>query len=356
MTSFLKQYIKKPSKTFIIVNACGWFFLFLLNTAIRYYISGFRANEIILSFILFAFCFLLTIIIRNTFAVYDIINKKPLVIIIFSLLQSFVAPALLVLVLSIVTMLFMSGEQLTWKAVVINFINLQLFFLLWMACYVGFKYFTRAKENEINSLKIKNELHVAQLNLLKGQLKPHFMFNSLNNIRSLILEDVNKARDMITNLSELLRYSLNNFNVEKVVLENELEIVNKYIEILAIQYEDRLKFSLEHDTILKKVLVPSMIIQMLVENAVKHGVNSLPGGGGEIKLNITGKDKKIVIAVKNTIIRENKDNYTHINSTGIGIENIKERLRLLYTNNAEFSLKKYDGYVEAKVVIPREVK
>ena len=195
---------------------------------------------------------------------------------------------------------------------------------------------------------LEGSLKDARLNVLKGQINPHFMFNSMNNIRALMLEDVDKSRAMITSLSEMLRYSLNSSKREKVSLKEELEIVNHYIALAGIQLEDRLVFTLENQIEERQILIPPMIIQMLVENAIKHGIGKAKNGG-KLAVKIAKEASNLLISVANDgrLSQEKSE-------TGIGIENIKKRLELLYNSKANFTLEENNHMVTATITIPLE--
>lgn len=218
------------------------------------------------------------------------------------------------------------------------------FFLIgvWTACYLVIKLLLKMNANRIERLELNTNLKQAQLNTLKGQINPHFMFNSLNNIRGLMLEDVEKSREMLTKLSEMLRYSLTKNDVNAIAVEDEVEMVDNYIALSKIQFEDRLEFTknIESDTL--SLQIPPMIIQLLVENAAKHGISNLKRGG-TIELEIRKVGKQLLIRVKNTgRLQISKD------STQLGLRNIKQRLKLLYGEKAVFSI--YEAKEKEEVV------
>ncbi|MEM8927836.1 MAG: histidine kinase [Bacteroidota bacterium] len=216
----------------------------------------------------------------------------------------------------------------------------------WVACYLVIRLIIKANQNRMERLELNTTLKQAQLNTLKGQINPHFMFNSLNNIRGLMLEDVQKSREMLTKLSEMLRYSLTENSVDGIALEEELEMVDNYIALSKIQFEDRLQFKKEiaHDTL--SIHVPPMIVQLLVENAAKHGISNLKQGG-IIELRTRKNGEALHVQVKNT-------GKLHIakDSTQLGLKNINQRLKLLYGHEASFSLQEEDNEVVANVKIP----
>lgn len=216
----------------------------------------------------------------------------------------------------------------------------------WTIFYLSVKIAAKLNANRVERAELNATLRQAQLNTLKGQINPHFMFNSLNNIRGLMLEDVEKSREMLTKLSEMLRYSLTKNNVNAIQLEEELEMVENYIALSKIQLEDRLQFFMEVQDETLEIKIPPMIIQLLVENAAKHGISNLKAGG-IIKLITKIVDENLVIKVINTgslqIARD---------STQLGLKNIKQRLRLLYGNQAYFDIKEINNEVVATINIP----
>ncbi|MEZ4811567.1 MAG: histidine kinase [Allomuricauda sp.] len=216
----------------------------------------------------------------------------------------------------------------------------------WTVTYLVIKLLLKLNKERIERLELNSHLKQAQLNTLKGQINPHFMFNSLNNIRGLMLEDVEKSREMLTKLSEILRYSLTKNNINAISVREELEVVDNYIDLSKIQFEDRMEFikHVENETL--DFHIPPMLIQLLVENATKHGISNLKKGG-KIVLDIKKEEEQLVMQVRNTgKLRISKD------STQLGVENIKQRLKLLYAERASFTLGEVADEVVATIKIP----
>lgn len=217
----------------------------------------------------------------------------------------------------------------------------------WTFLYYIIKIFLRSNQNRLEGMELQATLKEAQLNTLKGQVNPHFMFNSLNNIRGLMLEDVERSREMITKLSEMLQYALIKNDVDAISIEEELEMVTNYVALSKIQMEDRLKFVEEINPETLTIPIPPMIIQLLVENAVKHGISNLKHGGKIVLKCDIDENKKLCIKVSNTgTLRITK------NSTQLGLKNIRQRLKLLYGNKAAFSLDEINEEVVANIKIP----
>ncbi len=216
----------------------------------------------------------------------------------------------------------------------------------WTVTYLVIKLLLKLNQDRIERLELNTHLKQAQLNTLKGQINPHFMFNSLNNIRGLMLEDVERSREMLTKLSEILRYSLTKNNINAISVREELEVVDNYIELSKIQFEDRLQFieNVNSDTL--DLQIPPMIIQLLIENAIKHGISNLKQGG-TITLNIKKEEAILLIEVKNTGKLQIAKN-----STQLGLKNIEQRLKLLYADKASFVLEEVSDEVVAHIKIP----
>lgn len=219
-------------------------------------------------------------------------------------------------------------------------------FIIWLFIVIVVKAYHHINQVKLSQLELESNLRESQLNTLKGQINPHFMFNSLNNIRGLILEDAPRSRDMITRLSEMLRYSLTKNGVNTISLKEELQTVDNYIEISKIQFEERLRFTIDVNPETLNIGIPPMVIQMLVENAVKHGIGNIKDGG-EVNLRVNLQEGELIIVVENSgklFISEG--------STRLGLENIKRRLSLLYGDKASFVLQENGNFVEAKIIIP----
>ncbi|WP_407557272.1 sensor histidine kinase [Winogradskyella sp. 4-2091] len=238
------------------------------------------------------------------------------------------------------------GVNLTLVQKLTNVPHFLAYFLVWLFVVLTLKLVHHINTIKLRQLQLEANLKESQLNTLKGQINPHFMFNSLNNIRGLMLEDVTKARGMLTSLSETLRYSLTKSEVNSITLEDELEMVENYVEISKIQFENRLKFTTEIDPETLNKQIPPMIIQMLVENALKHGISNLKEGG-EVKLSTTIKNELLQIEIINSGKLRNSEN-----STQVGLQNIKKRLELLYGKNAKFTLKEKEDNVVATIKMP----
>ncbi len=229
---------------------------------------------------------------------------------------------------------------------IVFFLNSLLYFIVWVIFYIGIKGLIELNICREERIELESILKESQLNTLKGQINPHFMFNSLNNIRGLMLEDVNSSREMLTRLSELLRYSLTKNSTDSISLKQELEMVENFVSLSKIQFEERLNYTEQVDPALISRQIPPMIIQLLVENAVKHGISNLKEGGS-VFLEVLQESENMVIRVTNS----GKLSFGK-KSTKLGLDNIRKRLKLLYGSKATFSIWEKNKIVIAEIKIP----
>ena len=233
-----------------------------------------------------------------------------------------------------------------------NVANIMVFQALWSSIYIAVVIYRRSLKRETEALRLENSLKEAQLNMLSNQLNPHFLFNALNNIRFMMLKDTSNAEDMLTHLSDLLRYALESSKSEKVTIEKELEIVEHFICLTQIQFDERLNFSSQINPLSISYLMPPMVLQMLMENAVKHGMDNLKDGG-ELKLKISSEENCIKIVVRNSFSGNN--NLTDQPNLGIGLRNIKRRLELLYGFDSNLKIELENSNFVVILTLPKEL-
>lgn len=232
----------------------------------------------------------------------------------------------------------------------------QLFIVAWIFIYVSIVQNRNARAQELNNEKLQSYLKEAQLATLSNQLNPHFLFNALNNIRFVIYEDARTADRMLTVLSELLRYTLNSANKTLVPLEQELAMTQKFVDLVKLQYEDKLQFSVTNKISVSELMLPPMSIQTLVENSVKHGLEYLPKGG-TISINIDAADEPNLwkITVVNPVPDESVIQCNDSQNTGTGLNNIRHRIGLLFGSSARLETVKNKEMFVAKLILPREI-
>jgi LytS/YehU family sensor histidine kinase len=217
---------------------------------------------------------------------------------------------------------------------------------IWALFYVALTSRRRFREKEIH---LQLALREAELRALEAQVNPHFLFNCLNSVRALVIENPALAQDMITRLANLLRYNLHCDLNHTVPLAREMEMASDYLALESIRFEDRLRVQFAIDPAATEVPVPPMLLQTLVENALKHGIARLPAGG-DLAIRARVDEERLVLEVENTGQLSN----LRSEATQLGLKNTRERLRILYGDHASLELKTPDSnHVAATVLIPR---
>lgn len=209
-----------------------------------------------------------------------------------------------------------------------------LLILIYFGCVFAYNYFI---ENQ-RKIKVQGELKTAalksELSALKAQLNPHFLYNIFNTISASVPPENEKTRHLIAELSDLFRYQLKASQVEKVPLKEELDFVNKYLDLEKERFQERLEVEVNVEDNLKDELVPPMLLQPLVENSIKHGLSSLIDGG-KISISIFKKEDKLHFEIADTGVGvKNKDS---IFEKGIGLTNTKLRLEKMYESTLNLS-------------------
>lgn len=221
------------------------------------------------------------------------------------------------------------------------------YFIIWSAIYFSYHYVTTSQKQQIDTLKLKSVVKELELKTIKAHINPHFIFNSLNGIRALVAENPQRARTAITELSNILRSSINIQKKETVALEDELKIVKDYLNLEHMRFEDRLQIICEVDESTTHHPIPTMMLQMLAENAIKHGIsNEVNGGFVKVGSAITGHYLRLFVQNSGSLKTQQPNG-------GFGIKSIKERLHLLYGDNATFDIKETgSNTVQATITIP----
>lgn len=222
-----------------------------------------------------------------------------------------------------------------------------LFYLLVVLVYYLIIYIHSFREKVSREAELKALIKDAELSWLKLQVNPHFLFNSLNSVSSLTMTSPEKAQDMITRLSELLRYSLGQSPDSMVSLKEEINSCVKYLEIEKVRFGSRLIYSLDFPNELLDRRVPSMILQPLFENAIKHSV-AQSAEPSEINAKIFKDSYGLIFNVTNSL----PENPPSSRGTGVGLENIKRRLNLIYGLTNLLSISKTEKEFNVTIRIP----
>lgn len=220
-------------------------------------------------------------------------------------------------------------------------------FFIWSLIYFVYHYVAKSRKQQMDTLQLESLVKELELKTIKAHINPHFIFNSLNSIRALVDENPQRARKAITEMSNILRSSMQADKSEAVAFEKELYIVKDYLALENMRFEDRLKieYNIDEDTL--ALPVPPMMLQTLVENAIKHGINKQIRGG-VVRISSIVKNNFHEMSVQNTGYLNG-----YVSGEGFGLSSTTNRLNLLYGNKAKFEIKQASPtLVEAKVLIP----
>jgi two-component system, LytTR family, sensor kinase len=221
------------------------------------------------------------------------------------------------------------------------------FIIPWTLIYYFFHYIEKSRKQQLDTLKLEALVKELELKTIKSHINPHFIFNALNSIRALIDENPPRARTAITELSNILRSSMQTEKQETVFFEKELNIVKDYLALEHIRFEDRLhvQYEIAENTLMQPI--PPMMLQTLVENAIKHGI-SKQVSGGTVTIVSRMKNRYHQVVIRNTGRLDKAGN-----EDGFGLMSTRNRLHLLFGDNANFNIREINGnMVEAIVHIP----
>ncbi len=208
----------------------------------------------------------------------------------------------------------------------------------------------RLSDEKIKRLEVEKNAAVTEMKLLQSQMEPHFLFNTLSNILGLIESDPRKASRMLESFTSFLRTSLVTARSETITLAQEMDVVRNYLDIFTVRMGDRLRYHIHVPDDLKDVRVPPLLIQPLVENAIKHGLEpSVAGGELQVRAERDGDEVRVVVTDTGIGVREMST------GNGIGLENIKKRLNLLFGERARLLFEEnLPSGVTAGVILPYE--
>ena len=215
--------------------------------------------------------------------------------------------------------------------------------LSWTALYFIIHYYLLLEAETRKALEAAAQAQRAQISMLRYQLNPHFLFNTLNAISTLVLEKDSKAANgMLSRLSKFLRYTLVHKSTQKMTIAQEVEALKLYLDIEKVRFEDRLTIVWNVSADALDALIPSLLLQPLIENAIKHGIAPIDAGGTiEISAIIeknNGKPKLLLKVSDNGVGMAEQTGIINEQSTGVGLKNIQDRLAGLYGQNYVFNL------------------
>ncbi len=242
----------------------------------------------------------------------------------------------------------MPGGQADYRpgSVLIYWLNTAILLGLWTAAWISIHAMQRYRQGEMARLRSEAARSALELDALRARLNPHFVFNALNNLRALINEDAERARELVTQLSNTLRHALDHTEASSVSLAHELDVVHDYLEVERVHYEDRLRVVTLVDEDARNAWLPPMLLQLLVENAIKHGIARTPGGG-ELGIVARMHGRRLHIEVHNPgTLQPSGEGH------GVGLTYLRARLATTLPG-ATFQLQSHDGQVRATLEIPQ---
>lgn len=221
-----------------------------------------------------------------------------------------------------------------WQIWLSKTVQYSIVYVLGLVLIFALNAFLRYKSEQLKAEQLRSKWLEAKLGTLRGQLNPHFFFNSLNIIVALINADPNRAERLLTELSTLLRQSLAESNHEFTTVKEELQFIERYLLVMKARYEDRLQIGLQIEPDTLDCQLPTFLLVPLVENAIKHGVARVPGGG---TLTLSGQrnGQQLRFTIRNCSI-SNYEIADTVLDTGVGLRNTRQRLIAIYGNRCHF--------------------
>ena len=344
----------KSSTLFWIINAAGWFIFLLLSGLFFSALSGqLSVNSLVIQLFAWLYYVPASGVVRHVIHRWDWFNRTHHA----RLIVALIGLTLLLAIIGqfLVSLFMMYGlDIMTWQTysvpvLLVTIAQNWIVLSLWTLLYLMIGHYRANRRQQLREIELQSALHKAELLALKAQLNPHFIFNCLNNMRAMALENAESTRKMITHLSEILKYSFRFSEQTHVTVREELQHVRNYLALETIHFEQRLRHHIAVDNDCLDCLIPPMSIQLLVENAIKHGIANA-AQGGEITIRLAPVQDQLQITVRNDgQLQQHSDG----DGDGIGLRNLRQRLHLFYQDQANLRLNN-DGpsHVTAELTLP----
>jgi hypothetical protein len=338
----------------LIVWWLAWLFMALGQSLLFYYAYGSFINIGILDSVLSLLIYSgIAISLWYPFSFFNTGNPRPATIISNLVISGAISITLWVLITKFVMQLVLpevNDYQTYWESTFPYRIGTGVFIYgLIVLTYFLFISLTNLSEKNAKEARLESLLKETELKLLRSQINPHFLFNSLNSVSSLTITDPEKARDMVIKLSEFMRYALSKKDEQPVSLRSELENLRLYLDIEKVRFGDRLSIEENIDESCLEIKMPVMLLQPLYENAVKHGVYE-----STESVRITTKAKIIDGHINITISNNYDDAPSSRKGTGTGLLNVARRLELFYGSKASIKALKENGIYTVNLYIPAD--
>lgn len=354
-------FYKGKYPSFWLVNISSWIVFFLVDTFIvsvsdsLQNLSNFSENSILI-----VVGFLITCGFRYIYKSYQYRNKPLLRVLGYIVLISILGGILWYTSMVIALLIFRPQDLNTIKVVLtLRYTTYRLTGVIplmttWSLFYFGIKFWFEWSLEKERAEKADLLAQSAQLQMLRYQVNPHFLFNSFSSLRALIRTDREKAEEMITKLSEFYRYSLTTRDSKEVPLIEEIDAINYYFEIEKIRFGNKIEFVINVDPLAEEYPIPGFLIHPLVENAIKYGMktSAIPL---KIALKADVEKGKLVICISNSGSWFSQEKNPKEHGTGTGLSNIKSRLEYSYPGNHKFDILEEDGVVKVIIEIKKEL-
>lgn len=356
LINLTRELTYKKERTFWFLQISGWTLFYFQHVFVFSGIIDFTVNSLFNRTISWALGFVISVFLRYrlkkiNFLEYSFISLS-VIIFVSSFICSIVWEASSVIIFESIKSLKITMRDTTFWTVVVGVFRNNVVFIGWSGLYFGIKFWMEwvsQKEKTDSALSLARN---AQYEMLRYQLNPHFLFNTLSSLRALTSEENVKAKEIITKISEFLRYTLIDSDSNEVPLSKEIEVIKNYLDIEKVRFEDELLVEFNVEPEAEEYPIPIMLIHPLVENAIKHGMQTSPVPL-KIIINAGMTDGYLNVSVQNTgkwIERRKKD------STGRGLENIKKRLEIYSPNQNEFKVIKNDNSVQVEMSLKKKAK
>ncbi|HEY9364543.1 MAG TPA: histidine kinase [Chitinophagaceae bacterium] len=341
------------TKRYWLFQFVGWGLFALIN--VFFALTFDKINTLFLNrlfiflFIGILFTHLMRWVILKIDLLFKPLNKQIPGFIAITLIVSLILAFIEVIIYNALNLQGQRNDYSFFGQLLVNTFNTVIYLFIWNCIYFIYHYVQKSRKQQLDTLQLEALVKTLELKTIKAHINPHFIFNAMNSIRALIDENPVRARNAITELSNILRSSMQTEKLETVPFERELNIVKDYLALENMRFEDRLKVEYEIDEDTLSQQVPPMMLQTLVENALKHGI-SKNIKGGVVKIISDFKDDFHEMVVQNTGYLNGS-----IHTEGFGLSSTQNRLNLLYGSKAHFNICQLNAsLVEAKVLIPVE--
>ncbi len=352
----MKDIFENRPRLFWIFHTSGWILLALMMGIIQLFKFTYSFRSTFLYFLTYFIGFCLTLGLRYFYRYIYSRTKSVVSILFIIIISSLIANTIWEPIDVLVSQFFWTPEELAEQLKRIRSLTLYeyyksnliwfMFIMVWSTLYFGLINWFDQAEQRIKTEQAMRLANQAQLRMLRYQINPHFLFNSLNSIKALTYENPDQAVLMLTELSEFLRSTLRFCDSIYIPVREEIEMIEKYLSIEKIRFEERLNYEINYDFRVMESEILCFITQPLIENAIKHGLSASPEGI-ELKIDFSESGDNLAIEITNT------GNYQkETESDGMGLKNITERLDNAYGDRYVFRIYDESGRVKARLLIP----